>query len=102
MLACARLGDDARLAHALGQEDLPEAVVDLVSACVVQVLALEVDLRAAQVVRQMFGKIKRARPADIMLQKSAKLGLESRVLLRLRVGSFQLEEQRHQGFGDIT
>ena len=36
----ARLGDEAALAHALGQERLAEDVVDLVRACVRQVLAL--------------------------------------------------------------
>ena len=48
VLAGAGLGDDARLAHALGQQDLAEAVVDLVRAGVVQLLALEVDLGAAE------------------------------------------------------
>ena len=48
VLAGARLGDDARLAHAPGEQDLAEHVVDLVRAGVVQLLALEVDLRAAE------------------------------------------------------
>ena len=46
VLAGAGLGDDPRLAHALGQQRLAERVVDLVRAGVQQVLALEVD-RAA-------------------------------------------------------
>ena len=57
MLAGAGLGDDARLAHALGQQDLAEAVVDLVRARVVQVLALEIDLRAAEVPGEAFGEV---------------------------------------------
>jgi hypothetical protein len=49
MLPCARLGDDARLAHlARHQQRLAQRVVDLVRARVRQVLALEVDLRPAQ------------------------------------------------------
>ena len=51
VLAGAGLGDDARLAHALGQQDLAEAVVDLVAAGVVELVALEVDLGAAEVAR---------------------------------------------------
>jgi hypothetical protein len=47
VLARAGLGDDARLAHAAGEQRLPDGVVDLVRAGVVQVFALEVDLRAA-------------------------------------------------------
>ena len=45
--AGAGLGDDARLAHAARQHDLAEHVVHLVRAGVVEVLALEVDFRAA-------------------------------------------------------
>ena len=48
VLACSRLGDDALLAHAAGQQALPESIVDLVCAGVQQVFALEVDLRAAE------------------------------------------------------
>ena len=51
MLAGAGLGDDARLAHALGQQHLAQHVVDLVAAGVVELVALEVDLRAARAFR---------------------------------------------------
>jgi hypothetical protein len=47
VLAGAGLGDDALLAHARGQQRLADGVVDLVRAGVVEVLALEQDLRAA-------------------------------------------------------
>ena len=43
VLAGAGLGDDPRLAHALGQQRLADRVVDLVGAGVVEVLALEPD-----------------------------------------------------------
>ena len=48
VLAGAGLGDHARLAHAPREQRLADAVVDLVRAGVVQVLALQVDLRAAE------------------------------------------------------
>jgi hypothetical protein len=48
VLAGPGLGDHARLAHAPREQRLSEGVVDLVRAGVVQVLALEVDLRAAE------------------------------------------------------
>ena len=48
VLARAGLGDDALLAHAPGEQRLAQAVVDLVRAGVQQVLALELDVRAAQ------------------------------------------------------
>jgi hypothetical protein len=51
VLAGTGLGDDAGLAHALGQHGLADGVVDLVRAGVVQVFALEQDLRAADLAR---------------------------------------------------
>src|SRR5262249_24146227 len=48
MLASPSLGDDARLAHALGQQDLSETVVYLVAARVIELISLEVDFGAAQ------------------------------------------------------
>lgn len=45
VLAGAGLGDDAGLAHAAGQQGLADGVVDLVRAGVVEVFALEQDLR---------------------------------------------------------
>ena len=60
MLAGAGLGDDARLAHPAGEQDLAEHVVDLVRAGVVELLALEIDLCAAELLRQPFGEIERA------------------------------------------
>ena len=48
VLAGAGLGDDAPLAHAPRKQTLAQAVVDLVRAGVQQILALEVDPRAAQ------------------------------------------------------
>ena len=46
--AGAGLGDDARLAHAPRQHDLAEHIVHLVRAGVVELLALEIDFRAAR------------------------------------------------------
>ena len=51
VLAGAGLGDHARLAHALGEQRLPERVVDLVRAGVGEVLALQPDLAARRAPR---------------------------------------------------
>ena len=48
MLSRAGLGDHAMLAHALDQQPLPQAVVDLVRAGVQQVFALQINLRPTQ------------------------------------------------------
>jgi hypothetical protein len=98
MLAGPGLRDDAALAHALGQQDLAHAVVDLVGAGVVQLVALEVDLGAAEMPGQPLGEIERARPPDIVLVIVAKLGRKARVVLGRLIGALHLEDQRHQRF----
>ena len=47
VLSCPGLGDEALLAHALGQKRLSQGVVALVRAAVHQVLALEDDAGSA-------------------------------------------------------
>ena len=100
MLAGAGLGDDALLAHAARDHDLAEHVVDLVRAGVIQLLALEIDLCAAEMLGQPLGEIKRRRPADIVLEIAVHLGLERRIGLGVGIGLFQIEDQRHQRLGD--
>ncbi len=98
--AGAGLGDDALLAHALGQQDLADAVVDLVRAGVVQVFALEVDLRAAELLGQALGEVQRAGAANVVTLEIGQLLEEGRIALGLLVLGGQLVNQRHQGFGD--
>ena len=85
VLAGAGLGDDARLAQALREQRLADAVVDLVRAGVVQVLALEVDLRAAELLRPAPRVVDRARPADVVLELVLELGDELGIAAVARV-----------------
>ena len=71
MLARAGLGDDALLAHAPGEQRLPQAVVDLVRAGVQQVFALEVDARAAESLAQPLGEIQRRGTAGVVRSRSS-------------------------------
>ena len=57
VLAGAGLGDDPALAHAPRQQGLAEHIVDLVRAGVVELVALQIDLRAAEMTGQPFGEI---------------------------------------------
>ena len=100
VLAGAGLGDDARLAHALGEQDLAQAVVDLVAAGVVELVALEVDLGAAEMLGQALGEIERARPAGVVGVERVELALEGGIGLGVLVGLPELEDQRHQRLGD--
>jgi hypothetical protein len=101
MLAGPGLGDDPCLAHAAGQQDLAERIVDLVAAGVIELVALEVDFRPAEIVGQSLGEIDRARPARVVPVKAGQLGLVLRVGLGGGVGLAQVQHQRHQGLGHI-
>ena len=89
------------LAHPHGQQGLAERVVDLVGAGVVQVFALQVDLRAAALLAQPLGVIQRRGAADVVLEQVGQLGLELRVALGLVVRHDQLFEGPHQRLGHI-
>jgi hypothetical protein len=100
VLAGAGLGDHARLAHAAGQQRLADHVVDLVRAGVVQVFALEVDLRAADHLGPALRVIDRRRAADEVLQFAAVLVEELGIIAVAGVGFVQFAERVGQRFGD--
>ena len=102
VLARAGFGDDARLAHAPGQQDLADGVVDLVRAGVVQILALEIDFRAAQFAGEPFGKIQRRGPSAKFLEVIRQFALKFRVLLRAEIFRLQLLQRMHQRLRHIT
>ena len=99
MLAGARLRDDALFAHPPGEQRLADDVVDLMRAGVIQLVALEVDSRPADMGREPFGEVKRARPADIIAHVAVEFRLEVRIGLGRLIGLFDLQDQRHQRFG---
>src|SRR5439155_19824723 len=65
-------------------------------------VALQVELRAAEMPGQPLGEIEGARPTDIMVEVIVELGLKARVGLRRVIGGLDREDQRHQGLGDKT
>jgi hypothetical protein len=77
-----------------------DGVVDLVRAGVVQVFALEQDLRAADFAAQPLGVVDRAGPADVMLQVLVEGGDEGRIDPRGVVGGRQFLQRPDQGLGD--
>jgi hypothetical protein len=73
VLASAGFGDDALFAETLGEQDLAEGVVDLVSAGVQQILALEVDFGTAELFGPAFGEIERRGTADVFVEQAVEL-----------------------------
>ena len=96
------LGDDALLAHAPGEQGLPQAVVDFVRAGVQQILALDVDLRAAMHFAQPLGVIERRGTAGVIGQQVLQLGLKRWIEPRLQIRLLQFFERRHQNFGNVA
>src|SRR5690606_14727738 len=99
VLAGARLGDDARLADAARQERLPEHVVDLVAAGVVEVLALEEDARPAGVLGEA-GHLGDDRGAPrVAAVQLVELGAEGGIRLRVLVGRGELVDRGDERLG---
>jgi hypothetical protein len=57
VLACAGFCDDGRLAHLYGKQPLADGVVDLVRSGVIQIFALDVNARTAEMCREPRGKL---------------------------------------------
>ena len=99
VLAGPGLGDDAGLAHPLGQQRLAEHVVDLVGPGVVEVLALEQDRGPAGLGPEARGQRERAGPAGVGALQPVELGGEGRIGLGRGVGRGQLVERLDECLG---
>ena len=100
VLAGAGLGDDALLAHARGQQRLPQHVVDLVRAGVVEVLPLE-QQRAAELGREPLGLVEERRAAGVVPEQAVELRPEGRVRPRLAERLVELGAGHHERLGDV-
>ena len=69
-------------------------------ASVVEILAFEIDLRAAELVRPSLGVIDRARSPNIVLELTLEFGDEIRIALVTRVFLTQLIERVDQRLGN--
>src|SRR5205085_7343593 len=74
----------------------------LVRTSVVELVTLEPHLRPAERFGQPLGKVEWTRTADVVLEQVVELRLERRVGLGRAVFLLQLENQRHQRFGDVA
>ena len=101
MLTRAGLGRDARLVHPHRQESLSERVVHLVCAGMAEILALQINFRAAELRGQIRAQVERRRPTHILARELIELGTKLRVAARLFVCALEFEQRRHQGFRDV-
>src|SRR4029077_1994561 len=102
VLPSPRLRDEARLAEPACHQRLADGVVRLVRAGVQEVLALEVDARAAQAVRQPAGEVEPCRSARVVAQPGRELAAEAGVAAELRPGGLELEQRGHERLGDVA
>ena len=101
VLAGAGLRDDALRAEALGQQALPDRVVDLVRAGVREVFTLQPHLRApAPRQRRRVGK--RRGPANPGAQLHVELGLEGGIRQDVADALFEAIERRHECLGHVA
>ena len=96
MLAGPGFGDNARFAHPPREQDLADAIVDLVRAGVQQVLALEIDFGAAQLAGEPLGKIQRRGASAEFTQIISELFQELRVVLGPGVLVLELLQRMHE------
>jgi len=76
-------------------------VLLILGAGVEQVLALEEDAGTAEPPREAAGEVEPGRPSGVLAEPARELALEGGVAGQARVGPLELEELRHEGFGDV-
>ncbi len=106
MLAGTCLGNDARLAHLLCQQNLSDGVVDFVGTSVIQVLTLQVQLTAILLAHSL-GKVQRTWSAHIVLQQGMilcfeLLTLDNRQICLLQIMHTLVEYLRHVSASELS
>ena len=100
MLARAGFGNEPLLSHPSRKQGLAEAVVDLVRAGVGQVLALQINLCAVELLGHALGKVERGGAPGVFAQVIIQLVLKSLVVFRFLVGVGEFDDGRHERLGD--
>ena len=101
VLAGAGLGDHPFLAHSLHQQALAHDVIGLVGAGMVEVLALDVDLRPAEMAGEVCGVGQRGRPAGVIRHQGDIFLPEGRIFPGLCIFLLQFAEGLIEHLRDI-
>ena len=102
MLPGTRFRDDPPFAHAVGEQRLPERVVDLVRAGVRQVFPLQEDSGPAGCLGEAPRFVHRGRPPDVIAQQSFELRPEPVIVACREVRAFELFDRLDQRLGHIA
>ena len=98
MLAGPGLGDQAGLAHALGEQALGQHLVGFVRAAVEQILALQIDSAMPEIAAAR----ERGRPPRIGCEERVEFGTESGILFRVEERGLELLERGQEDFGNVA
>jgi hypothetical protein len=102
VLASPGLRNHPFLSYPTRKQDLAQGVVDLVGAGMAEVLALEIDPGASQLLGKTPRKIERRFSSGIVPEVLAQLLLELLIFFSGEICRLQLEEGRHQGLGGVA
>ena len=102
MLSRPCFSNDPSLPHAAGDQNLSDSVIDLMGACMAQILPLQINFRSSEVSRETLGEIERRWPADKICQVVSQFFLKDRIVLQLGILRRQFHGGRHQGFRNIS
>jgi hypothetical protein len=89
------------LADPLGEQRLPQRVVDLVRARVGQVLALQPDARSPAFTRQALSQVERRLAPHVVLHQVIELAMELGIGLGLPVDALELLMRRDECLRDV-
>ena len=101
VLPRARLRDKTRLSHSLGKKRLPQTVVYLVRARMIEIFSFQIYFRAAQLVRQISRIIEQRRSARVIIEQKIKLVVKRLVALAFVIDALQFFKLRHKRFGHV-
>ena len=105
MLTSASFCKNPRFAHSARQEHLPQGIIDLVGAGVVEVFPLEPEarttIRALVVLREPAGLVEGGGPTHVGAQQVVQLGCECRILPGLSGRLLQFLQGGNQGFWHV-
>ena len=102
MLTCSCFCDDAGFAHFFCEHNLPENVINFVASCMVEFFTLEVDACFSAVFGESRSEVERRGSSDVALTVGIHFSDEVGIIFEFEVSIFDLEDEGHEGFGDVS